>query len=820
VARFSSLFNNLTGGEISPRYHGRTDLGPLYQNGVQRLENFLPNASGGVSKRQGTAYVGDVTGDFSAGTTSTSKIRAFPFVSGTATEVFAIETTPLTVGAISCPAVPADDAVLFDSGYSTAATVTAPAHRDATTVGLYKTVFDAMEDPCNSNEERNFMGIADTYYFGTTELDDIYNAQYVQVGEVLVIVQKYHAPIFLKRTGDNTYTEYSFREFAAVPSTFDDVTENWAAQWILGTPYRDLVVDKTTQPQMSLSGGTAVGVTNTITITNEDSWGGFTQGHIGSVFISTISAQTGAIVITDVTDVNTATGVVLRTFGGTGATSDWKEPAWSNTRGWPRSVTYFQGRLLYGGNEAEPTKVWGSQAFDIGQMTGLAEFDDISYTAVSSDPFASSIASSSATVIQWMENNDNNIFIGSSSREYIATIEAAATVSTLSVRPQTTYGSSHVQAKSVNNAILFVARDGVTVRELSFNFNDDNFVAEDISAFADHLAIEAGINKDVFFQTPKILHIELQRTPENTLWCLTNNNGLYGVTRDRQLRTAAWHRVSFPGAGPTIDITNGTNLEEVCDFCIREGVLDLFVDRVIDGAAVKYHESLKSGEFTQQAVYSTSAYNNLSVLPQYLDSYAISFPVSATISGLLHLEGQTVRCLAASATNTGSFKDYGTFVVDASGEILLPEIVNSAVVGLDFDAVMATLPIEAGSQLGNAQGAPKRIERIEEIVFRLYRSAWISIAQAEYRVEDFSSSSSYLEANASVYTVQETTDFQRLNFVPTNIPNNHQIPLFTGDVHVRVDAGYDTRGQMLIKCDQPYPCIIAALIFKGMTNDR
>ena len=55
------LVNNFTTGEVSPKLGARYDLA-VYQNGVSRLENFLPMIQGGITRRPGTRSVGDSHG--------------------------------------------------------------------------------------------------------------------------------------------------------------------------------------------------------------------------------------------------------------------------------------------------------------------------------------------------------------------------------------------------------------------------------------------------------------------------------------------------------------------------------------------------------------------------------------------------------------------------------------------------------------------------------------------------------------------------------------------------------------------------------------
>src|SRR5690606_29309920 len=60
--------------------------------------------------------------------------------------------------------------------------------------------------------------------------------------------------------------------------------------------------------------------------------------------------------ITDVSSSTSASAIVLKDFGGTQATTNWREGAWSSYRGWPSAVALYEGRLWWAGRQ----NIWGS----------------------------------------------------------------------------------------------------------------------------------------------------------------------------------------------------------------------------------------------------------------------------------------------------------------------------------------------------------------------------------------------------------------------------------------------------------------------------
>ena len=60
---------------------------------------------------------------------------------------------------------------------------------------------------------------------------------------------------------------------------------------------------------------------------------------------------TGIAKVTAITDASNVTAVVVKAFGGTDASADWAEGEWSDERGWPTSVSFYEGRLFWAGKD-------------------------------------------------------------------------------------------------------------------------------------------------------------------------------------------------------------------------------------------------------------------------------------------------------------------------------------------------------------------------------------------------------------------------------------------------------------------------------------
>jgi hypothetical protein len=74
MAKSTPIQTNFTGGEISPRLHGRVDLAK-YGSALERCENFIIFPHGGMTKRPGTRFI--------ASTKVTTTVKLIPFIFST-----------------------------------------------------------------------------------------------------------------------------------------------------------------------------------------------------------------------------------------------------------------------------------------------------------------------------------------------------------------------------------------------------------------------------------------------------------------------------------------------------------------------------------------------------------------------------------------------------------------------------------------------------------------------------------------------------------------------------------------------------------------
>jgi len=157
------------------------------------------------------------------------------------------------------------------------------------------------------------------------------------------------------------------------------------------------------------------------------------------------------------------------------------EDVWSNTRGWPRSAAFHEGRLYFGGSKSRPNTIWGSGVinyFDFNAGTGL---DDESVEATIN-------TNQLNTIVNLFSGNDFRIFTTGGEFVILQGTNEPITPSSFFVRPQTRLGSkSGIPIEELNGASIFIQRQGKSINVFQFGDTTASYQVQNISALSSHL---------------------------------------------------------------------------------------------------------------------------------------------------------------------------------------------------------------------------------------------------------------------------------------------------------------------------------------------
>jgi hypothetical protein len=349
------------------------------------------------------------------------------------------------------------------------------------------------------------------------------------------------------------------------------------------------------------------------------------------------------------------------TFGAVTATTQdgdaRAEDTWSATRGWPQTVTFHEGRLFFGGSSQRPATVWGSRVGDFFNFRNRKAFDDESIEVTLDTDQVNSVEGI-------FSNRSLQVF--TSGAEFYAP-ESPVTPTKISFIPQSSLGSRRVRPVTIDGVTLFAQRTGKAIVQFVFvrDFNANQ--SRSVSILAAHL-----------INTPK--QMAVARGTESS-----DANYVYIVNSDGNItvfNTLATEDV----AGFTRWETSG-NIKSAA---VVDTQLNLLVERVIDSSTVYYIERENTDLNTDSSVIGTGL-------------------ASDTLTGLDHLEGETVKVKADGAVQSDE--------VVVGGEITIGREADTIEAGLEYLPVITTMPLNVNLQNGPNASSKKKIARVSLQLF-------------------------------------------------------------------------------------------------------
>lgn len=757
MARFNLPINSFIAGEMSPGTRGRSDI-PQYAQGCEELFNMQVDVQGGASRRAGSIFsLAVASNNTSLGTNqaqlallkAAAYVRAFP---------------------------------LYASNGDRQLVLIRPIVQ-ATTNERFAMVMDA-----DSGSIRSLSQSWGSYsYVRTVTADQLRSAQYAQAGDVLVITIPGHPPL--------TYFYSDVEDTAGLlsglngPGNINSYYTKSYNPYSLGLEQLPFVTRNVlnNQGNGSMTAGVVTASTTT-TLTCSRLPDFFTPSHLGVIYKLNTGTSSSFTTVTSATATNVATVynsvLVLPSVGpyGNSGTTSWEESAWSDVRGWPVSVTYHQQRLYY--LMANGT-VYASATGNIFFMMARRSEQDpaFSTTVVASDPYSFTIASREPPIGRWIYSA-KNLQMGTLGREFISTSTSALTPDATS---ESALGSAAVQPVRIDNALYFVQRAGQSIRQLTYNNDEDSYQAVDLNIMANHMAKKSSEDRTVV-AAPRFVQMEAQLSSSPMLWAVDINGGLCSCTIDRGSQVFAW---SYHELGGSLD-GEAPKVLSIAVLPSNEGRHDdmfAVVARTINGANTIHFERINR-PFELDNLYNSST--DIDDKPVFADCAILYTPGSPTTvcTGLTHLEGEAVDVL-------GNGKYLGRFTV-ASGQVDVGGSTSYSefIAGLPYTSRLVTNGLEGGSPIGSSQGLMKRAAKA---TLRLVRTIGLRYG---LRAADLNGT--------------DTDTMYELSFATLNgLPG---VPLFTGDKRVDLPLGIDRSQRIVVEQTKSLPMTVSAIFLDGQTN--
>ena len=830
MARVHPFQTNFTSGEISPKLFGQVDF-KKYNNAVETMENMIVFPQGGTTRRYGSRFVCEVKN-------SANATRLIPFefnieqsyilefgnlyirfykdngqiTEATKTVTAITKANPAVVTVSSHGYSNGDHIWLNDVGGMTEVNA-----RRYTIANVTTNTFELSGVNSTNYTTYTSGGTAAKVYEITTEYtsSQLSEIQFAQSADVMYLVHPSHEPTKLTRTG---HTNWSISDV--------DFEKG---------PYLD---ENTTSTTLTTS-ATTVGTGRTLTASADL----FASTDVGRL----VKVKGGHGKITGFTSATVVTYEIFTAVGTSSATTEWQLGAYSNTTGFPRAVSFFEQRLLYGGSTNFPQTIWASQS---GLYDNFDEGD-----ADAADAFIYTIAANKVNTIRWLAPS-KDLIVGTAGSEYKVGRPTGEPLKpdNVNIAQQTTYGVYPARPIQIGNVILFIQRQQKKIREFYYKFEDDAYSAPDMTILSEHITGNG------------ITEVDFAQEPDSVYWAIREDGVFLGMTYQREENVVAWHRHIFGGktGSATVTVTDYANIPVGSRIVLTKS----------DGSKVTFTSETAGSSspssslgFRPNTNNNTTADNIFTAINAHAD-FTVANPAANIVTitetspqatGLLTVETTDSTRLAVTSethskaksvasipeggedqvwviiervingstvqyveylSSTANMDSYLTGTVNSSstsvtsldhlegekvqiviGDAVYPPqtVTNGAItvdiptelstktidVGLGFTSTLKTLKPEFGGQAGTSQGRKKRYN---EVMVRFLN------------------------------TVGATINDDQLPFRSSATPMGQNIPEFTGDKRV-TNLGWDRDGQITVKQTQPLPMTILGITGTLLTVD-
>lgn len=334
---------------------------------------------------------------------------------------------------------------------------------------------------------------------------------------------------------------------------------------------------------------------------------------------------------------------------------DARPPLWGEE--YPGAITFHDGRMCLAGTYLLPATVWLSRPseytnFDLGDAAEVIPSD------------AMILPLSKYGAIQWLASN-TRLFVGMDTGEHIIFGNSGPLApGDAQTEQQSTYGSARIQAIIIEEQVAYYGTGNKTLRLMRYADEYRVYKSRDLTFQADHI-IEGGV---------KELHHG--DTPSGMIYQLLFNGDLVLATFEDDQKTIGWHR-------------HNTNNGVIVSMTLASEV----------GIDVVYLAVQRLGRIYIEKIHP--------FVGTYMDSHKEVYSETMTkiFSGFEHLANQTVQVVADN-------KMHPDVTVEADGSIELLYDAQTVQLGIQYNALIETLPEQFDDSAGNTLNHSKRYSEL------------------------------------------------------------------------------------------------------------
>lgn len=489
---------------------------------------------------------------------------------------------------------------------------------------------------------------------------------------------------------------------------------------------------------------------------------------------------------------------------------------WTGTN-WPGAVTFYEGRLWFAGTPDEPLKIYASRS---------QSYDD--FTTGADDDHAILFAIAAAyDRIAWLVPHQR-LIAGTLGAEFTCGARSSLdpiTPTNVRAEKESVYGTNGVQAELVNNAVLAISRSGRKIREYAYAHDSLSYRGKDLTLYSEHITGQ-GVTQISWAQDPDALLYAIRTDgvmlvgtyyPAEAVlaWCRLSTDGLFlsVASIPAELRDETYvlvereidgsdvkyveyfDQTEFTRAEEMVFIDSALSLDDPFDLAGASKTDPVIIETTlahgfIDGDEVRIIDVTGMTEINDMTYTVASATTMTFALTDAkgddVDGTGYTTYESGgevrllyqTISGLDHLEGETLQVLADGARQPD--------VTVSSGQVALARPASWVHLGLQYISTLKTLPVELQDDKGGGT-SQTRMKRINQIAVKFYETTGGQFGSSESNLQDF--------------PIRSTDSLMDTPIDP-----------LTGHLTQTFPGGYESDGSIIIRQNAPFPMTVLAIV--------
>jgi len=618
------------------------------------------------------------------------------------------------------------------------------------------------------------------------------------------------------------------------------------------------MAENTTATTLTLGATTGNGITVTASaVTGIDDDAGFKSTDVGGLirwrdaankwtWLQIVGFTSTTVVTADIkgADASAAT-----------ATKEWRLGDWSDDRGWPSAAGFVQQRLGLAATTTDPQKFWLSKSADIENQAD----EDVDGNVQSDSAISYRFAALKVNTILWMAMRKKPV-IGTVGGEWTLRSDGAVLTPTdIAADFETSVGVAKIPPVEARNRLLYVNSRKRKLQEFADILSESGvqgFDSLDLSLLNDRI------------YTGGVTQIAYAQEPDSVVWAARSDGQCPTMTYQPDQAVIGHTRQilggSFQGGNAVVEsvaVIPGTNGPGQFKDSTGRHEVWVAVKREVNGSTVRYIECLEKlynddEDLQEEAFYVDSGLtldNPLTITnitqanPGVVTLSDASTLVDADIvrivrvkgmtevngntykvanksgntfeltdeddvnidtsgftaysasgecrkketiwSGLDHLEGETVQVFADGAVQADK--------TVSGGSITLDDAASMGHVGLAYEKRWESLKLAFGAEGGTAVGRAKNLPEITLVLMET--------------------------AEGAIQAATKDTDgegtFADLDLRQADDIDADPAPLFSGEVLLELETGFDEDIRIILKGDTPAPATVLALGSEQQTNE-